>query len=187
MKLSKQQKVFAAVLVVVLGALFIDRTYLSKGTVPAEASASSNQTASVRVPGEGQSAVGGRIPDPASQSPTVKLIKQLDMLWSEKNLDLNQARDAFSLPESWLAAVNPNFAKGTRAGDYDQGAETSFARNHQLKAVVVQDQTRCVMVDDHLLVIGQELDGFKLIEVDKDSATFEAGAKRVVLRLANDR
>jgi hypothetical protein len=43
------------------------------------------------------------------------------------------------------------------------------------------------MVDDHFLVIGQELDGFKLIAVDEDSATFEAGAKRVVLRLANDR
>jgi len=181
MKLSKQQKVYTAVLVVVLGALVIDRIYLSQGRVPAEASASSNQVSDELVPGVMD------IPDSASQSPTVKLIQQLDMLWSEKNLDLNQARDAFSLPESWLAAVNPNFAKGTRAADYDQGAETSFARNHQLKAVVVQDQTRCVMVDDHFLVIGQELDGFKLIEVDKDSATFEAGAKRVVLRLANDR
>lgn len=186
MKLSKQQKVYTAVLVIVLGALVIDRTYLSQGKVPAEASASSNQAAGEGVPGQDQSTAGG-ISDSTSQSPTMKLIHQLDTLWSEKNPDLNQTRDAFSLPESWLAAVNPDFAKGPRAADYEQGAETSFARNHQLKAVVVQGQERCIMVDDHFLVIGQELDGFKLIAVDEDSATFEAGAKRVVLRLANDR
>jgi hypothetical protein len=43
------------------------------------------------------------------------------------------------------------------------------------------------MVDDHFLVIGQELEGFKLVAVDEDSATFESGAKKVVLRLANGR
>jgi hypothetical protein len=184
MKLSKQQKVYTAVLVFVLGALVIDRAYLSRSN-PTKAQAETSESSN-KMSGEDVSEANAII-DSVSQSPTMKLVQQLDTLWSERNLDLSQARDAFSLPESWLVAINPNFIKGTRAEDYNQGAETSFAKNHQLKAVVVQGRTRCVMVDDHFLVIGQELDGFKLIEVDEDSATFQAGAKRVVLRLANDR
>ncbi len=177
MELTKRQKVFFAIMIIVLGALIVDRAYLSRSSLSkAQAEISDSSTSGGGVP---EAEV---IPDLASQSPTVKLVHGIEALWSEKNLDSSRARDAFCLPESWLAEVSPDNRPRT-----DQGAETSFARNHQLKAVVVQGQTRCVMVDDHFLVIGQELEGFKLVAVDEDSATFESGAKRVVLRLANGR
>jgi hypothetical protein len=98
------------------------------------------------------------------------------------NPDLSQVRDAFSLPASWLAEVHP-----THGPLSEQDPATMFAKNHQLEAVVLQNQARGALVDDHFLVIGQELDGFKLVAVDEASATFEAGKKQVVLRLASDR
>jgi len=178
MRLSKRQQVCFAILAITLTALVVDRAFLGQGSVPAEAYASSNQA-----PGPPRRILGALdLPDSDSQSPTIKLVHGLETLCSEKSLDLSQARDAFSLPASWLAEVNP--ANRPRS---EQDAVTKFTKNHQLKAVVVQGQTYCVMVDDHFLVIGQELDGFKLVAVDEDSATFEAGSKRVVLRLTNDR
>ena len=179
MRLTKRQKVSSAILVIVLGALVVDRTYRSPGNVSAEVSASSNQASNELELGASQQRV---IPEPGSQSPTMKLIQRLETLWLEKNPDVSQARDAFSLPESWLVEVNPTNRPKTK-----QDAVIKFAKNHQLKAVVVQDQARCVMVDDNFLTIGQELDGFKLVAVDEESATFEAGQQRVVLLLTNDR
>jgi hypothetical protein len=186
MKLTKRQKVASAILVVVLGALIVDRTYLSPGKVSAEASASSSQTSSEP---EIESIKQGVIPEPGSQSTTMKLVQRLETLWSEKSPDvrsmasaISRARDAFSLPEAWLAKVHPSGLARP-----EQDAVIRFTRNHQLKAVVVQGQTRCVMVDDNFLTIGQELDGFKLVAVDEESATFEAGEQRVILLLTNDR
>jgi hypothetical protein len=179
MELTKRQKVFLVIMIIVLAALIVDRAYLGRSNpskAQAEISDSSNITS-----GEGVPATEV-VPDLASQSPTMKLTRGIESLWSEKNPDLSQSRDAFCLPEPWLAEISPDNLRRTF-----QGAETSFARNHQLKVIVVQGQTRCVMVDDHFLVIGQELEGFKLVAVDENSATFESGAKRVVLRLENDR
>jgi len=42
-------------------------------------------------------------------------------------------------------------------------------------------------VDDRLLKVGQELDGFKLIAIDQQSATFEREGQRITLKLADDR
>jgi hypothetical protein len=177
MELTKRQKVFLVIMIIVLGAFIVDRAYLSRsGPSKARAEISDSSTSDEGVP---EAEV---VPDLASQSPTVKLVRGIETLWSEKNLDLSRARDAFCLPESWLAEISPNNFRRTA-----QGAETSFAKNHQLKVVIVQGQRPCVMVDDHFLVIGQELEGFKLVAVDEDSATFESGAKKVVLRLANGR
>jgi len=176
MRLSKRQQVCFAILAIALAALVVSRAFLGQGNVPAEASASSNQAPEEPVLGALD------LPDMDSQSPTMKLAHVLETLWSEKSLDMGQARDAFSLPASWLAEVDP--ANRLRL---EQDAVAKFAKNHQLRAVAIYDQTCCVMVDDHFLVIGQELDGFKLVAVDEDSATFEDGAKRVVLRLTNNR
>ncbi len=176
MRLSKRQKVCSAILVMALGASIVDRALLSPKSAPGEAPAYSDQA-----PGEPIHAAM-EPPDSGSQSPTMKLARQLETLCPDDSLDLGQVRDAFSLPASWLAEVSP--ASRPLSG---QDAVTMFAKSHQLRAVVVQNQARGALVDDHFLIIGQELDGFKLVAVDEDCAAFEAGGKRVVLRLANDR
>jgi len=208
MRLSRQQKVYLAILAVTCGGLVVDRLFLS-GQLPASAGTSLPlQKQEKRMPnnefriskfrvrystfpgpqGEPNSqalglglgpARGG--PDPNSPSPSKKLAQRLEILWQEEGLDLDEARDAFSLPPAWRASAS---AQNPMAGGNDT---LRFASNHQLKAVLVDGKTCSAWVDNHLLILGQELDGFKLIAVDEDSATFAAGRKQVVLKLTDDR
>jgi len=182
MRLSRQQKIYLAILALALGALLVNRLFRSRESVTAEASAYSDP-----LPGETIPAPAlvfdkkTRGPDPNSQPPSIKLAKRLQILWPDEGLNLDQARDAFSLPAAWLAEV---YAQNPLVeGD----ATARFAKSHQLKAVLVDGQTSSALVDDHLLIPGQELDGFKLVAIDEDSATFEAGTKRVILKLKTDR
>jgi len=194
MKLSRQQKIYLAILALVLGALLVDRLFLSRQPAPAEAYAEPEtvtveaSTYSDPLPGETiakfpRSGVPAMtdLPEPNSQSPSIKLAKQLEILLPEECLDLNQARDAFSLPAAWLDELCAQNLPG------QADAAARFAKSHQLKAVLIDGQNNSALVDDHLLIPGQELDGFKLVTVDKDSATFEAGTKQAILKLKTDR
>ena len=173
MRLSKRQKVCFAILALVLGALVVDRALLRPQSGPAEASAYSPEA-----PDE---PIVGATEHPDSQPSTIRLSEQLETLCPD-DPNFSQVRDAFSLPASWLAEIYPENLPGSQ-----QDAAAIFAKSHQLEAVVLQNQARGVLVDDHFLVIGHELDGFKLVAVDESSATFAAGGKQVVLRLASDR
>lgn len=173
MKLSKRQKVCCAILALGLGALVVDRALLRPQGGPAEVSAYSPAA-------PGEPAVGAT-EHPDLQHPTVKLAQQLETLCPD-NPDLSQVRDAFSLPASWLAEIHPESRPRP-----EQDAAAKFTRDHQLKAVAADGQASYALVDDHFLVIGQQLDGFRLVAVDEDSATFAAGGKQVVLRLTSDR
>ena len=194
MKLSRQQKIYLAILALVLGALLVDRLFLSRQPAPAEAYAEP-ETVTVEAstysdplsgdtiaefPRSGVPAITG-LPEPNSQSPSIKLAQQLEILLPDECLDLDQARDAFSIPPSWLAEVYTQNQPG------QDDAAARFAKSHQLKAVLIDGQNNSALVDDHLLILGQKLDDFKLVAVNEDSATFEAGTKRVILKLKTDR
>lgn len=179
MKLSKRQISSVAVLAIALIVLFVDRAFLCRGSSPAGASASLNAAPAEPIP----EAVDP--PNSNSESPTIKLAQRLERLWSEKNLDMSQARDVFSLPASWLADVRPATPIGRSPTGQD--AVTVFRTNHQLRGVLMTDQACCVTVNDHILRLGEDLDGFKLVAIEKDSATFEADGKQVSLRLVFDR
>jgi len=178
MQLSRQQKVYLAILAVTCGGLVVDRLFLRGDPAPIVSSEAET------IIGRSEQLVRGG-PDSNSPSPSMKLARQtygglaqrLEMLWPDEGLDLDEARDAFSLPPAWRASAS---IQNPRAGD---NAALRFANNHQLKAVLVDGKMRYAWVDNHLLILGQELDGFKLVAVDEDSATFSAGRKQVVLKL----
>ena len=180
--LSKRQKSGLAVLAVALLALVVDRALLGGGSAPAGASASSNE-APAKVAPEPE------LKDPCepdSEPAAVKLSQRLETLWSEGNPDVSQARDLFSLPARWLADVNP-VAPADESPEQDP--VTAFAASHQLRGVVRANQAdlHCVTVDDQVLRLGEKLDGFELVAIGDDSATFEAGGKQVTLKLVSDR
>lgn len=179
MELSKRQKSGLAVLAILLLALVVDRALLGGGNVPAGASASSTQAQAEPI---------ADAEDPAetnSEPPTIGLAQKLEALWSQKGLDASQARDVFSLPASWLTDIRPSTP--VDGPPPEQDAVTVFAANHQLRGVLATDQARCVTVDDRVLRLGDGLDGFKLVAIEEDSVTFEAGGRQVTLRLASDR
>jgi hypothetical protein len=97
-------------------------------------------------------------------------------------LDTSKARNVFSLPASWFDDVRP-----PTPVDGPQDAVAMFAANHQLRGVLSTGQARCVTVDDRVLGLGDELDGFRLVNIEDDSVTFEANGRQVILRLASDR
>ena len=182
LQLSRQQKVYLAILAVTCGGLVVDRLFLRGQTVTAQAPDYSSP-----LPGEPNSRAT-YLPDPNSPSPSMKLAQRLEILWPDEGLGLDEARDAFSLSPAWRASAS---VQNPMAGG---NAALRFASNHQLKAVLVDGKMRSAWVDNHLLILGQELDGFKLIAVDEDSATFapllafarKQGGKQVVLKLTND-
>jgi hypothetical protein len=126
--------------------------------------------------------------EPSEEKPTpstIRLHQRLETLWLEQDLDIDRARDVFTLPESWLHDVLPK--KPDTATPLKKDAVTVFITNHKLQAVVISDQTCCVTVNDQVFELNDELDGFKLVAIEKNSATFESGSRRVILKLENDR
>ena len=178
-KLSKRQKMGLALFGIALVALVIDRAFLGGGSAPAEASASSSPAPATQTP---QTSVP---PEEDFKPSTIRLSQRLETLWLEKELDINRARDVFALPESWHNDLLP--AKPKDIPKPKKDAVTVFITSHQLQAVVISDQTRCVTVNGRVFRLGDELDGFKLIAIEEHSATFESGTKRAVLKLENDR
>ena len=178
MTLSKRQKTGIALFGIAIVALVIDRAFLGGGNAPAGASASSSPAPVTQTP---------QAPDPPqedSQPSTIRLSQRLETLWLEKDLDINQPRDVFTLPESWLSDILPKKPENIPTPKKD--AVTVFMTSHQLQAVVISDQTCCVTVNDHVLKLDDELDGFKLVAIKEDSATFESGTRRAILKLEND-
>jgi len=175
MRWSRQQTVYSAILALALGVLVVDRAFLSRQSITAQASADSGLLPSELI------LEATDLPDPGSQPPSMKLVQRLETLYPDESLGLGQARDAFCLPTAWLAEVHAQVP--LLEGD----AVARFAKDHQLRAVLIESQTSFAVVDDHFLMLGQELDGFKLVAVDVGSATFAAGRKRVVLTLEKDR
>ncbi|MHC4581202.1 MAG: hypothetical protein ACYS14_07075 [Planctomycetota bacterium] len=176
MKLSKRQKSGLVVLAILSLALVIDRALLGGVGVPVGASASSTEAQAEPVAEAKDTA------DPKPEPAPIEFAQRLESAWSQKGLGTSQARDVFSLPASWFDDVRP-----PTPVDSPQDAVTLFAANHQLRGVLATGQARCVTVDDRVLRLGDEFDGFKLVTIEDDYVTFEAGGRQVILRLATDR
>lgn len=177
MKLSKRQQYGLVVLAILSVALIVDRALLGGQIAPVGAPASSTDESQPKPAGEAEDPVDAR-----PEAPPMKLAQRLEQAWSQRGLDTSKARDIFSLPASWFDDVRP-----PTPVDSPQDAVTLFAANHQLRGVLATGQARCVTVDDRVLRLGDELDGFRLVSIEDDSVTFEAGGRQVILRLATDR
>jgi hypothetical protein len=172
MSLTKRQKTLLAVFFVGLAALGVDRTFLRPQGGAATASA--NPFAS----SDKQVSLVANIPVLGPQTGLTGVAQRLDRLWSDKEVNPEQGRDPFSLVVPWYDKVE---AGGSKTPD-----ETAlFVSGHQLTAVVIDPRGSYAVVNDHLLIPGQSLDGFKLVSVGNRSAVFEQGAYRAVLELVN--
>ncbi len=170
MNLSKRQKILLGVFFIGLVGLVADRTILRPQGGPEAASAESSAAPSAtRHPGGA----------PGEENPSTRapLAERLNKLLPDTENGAVELRDPFALPVSWSGS-------GTANQEKIPDAAGTFARTHQLKAVVVQGDDVSAQVDDGFLVPGQTIDGFKLVSVDYRSAVFERAGKQVVLELA---
>ena len=167
MALTKKQKVLVAVLGVGLGALVLDRTLLRPQGGPRGASA---ETA------DGDRTTGSpRDNLPAEEPEKAGVAQRLNELWPSRELNIAGARDPFSLPASW--------ADGDDEGARRPKAAAEFLNVHRLTAVVIDGHRSRAFIDDHFASIGDEIDGFELVEVEARSAVFERDGTQVTLWL----
>ena len=172
MTLTKRQRTLLVVFFVGLAALVVDRTFLRPQGGAAAASAESF------LPSDKQVSPVANIPVLEQQTGPAGVARRLERLWASQEVNPEQGRDPFALTVPWYDNV-----AGTDIKKPDEAA--LFVSGHQLTAVVIDPRMSYAVVNDHLLIPGQSLDGFKLVSVGNRSAVFEQGGRRAVLELVN--
>ena len=182
MKLTKQRKIGLVILALSLVAVMVDRVFLLPESAAAKqtSSSSSIQTTQTVVTLDAGAGI-----DSNSVTPNEELAERLKALWTGRDFDPAMTKDAFSLPALWGVDPNAPSDKQNTAPKPDPAAQ--FSEVHKLNAVVMKSQGSQVMIDTRYLSIGDTLDGFKLMKIDENSASFEAEGQVIVLKLRKDR
>jgi len=170
MVLAKRQKVFIAIFLLGLAALVVDRVCLLPQGGPKRASASAFELYGMVV------SANEPVPEPADRNPTVA--ERLGRLWSDQDVNEAAMRDPFSLTASWQVGPVVNEQPAP-----DEAAV--FAKTHSLVAVMKEGQQSYVLINDRVLPLGGQMDGFTLVSVGPKSAVFEHEGKQVVLELVS--
>jgi len=102
-------------------------------------------------------------------------------------LDAASVADAFCPSEAWVARGHPQ-EPAVAAGQPDLAAlrARQFAERHKLTATAVGADGGMAIIDGQCLTVGREIDGLKLVAVDRNSARLESGGVEVKLSLAKD-
>ena len=176
MTLTKERKIYLALLGIGLAALVLDR--LIGG--PQNAQAREDSAAFVverpngAAPAAAPSAATGQLtltgPDLSVRLRTL----------GEQVRPGSQSRDLFRAPATWGPRIThaPAPAQVTDL----TGPAVEFERSHRLTAVLLSGRERHAVVDGKMVKPGQAIDGFTLISVSHDTAIFRSGAATAVLR-----
>lgn len=175
MALNKRQRASMGVLAIGLVALVVDRMFVLPQSAPAGPTAAADD---YTITATSETAAA---PPPVSSPAGLTAATKLETAWSDKNLRLDEPRDLFSLPPSWPRTQGPE-----RRIVPTVTAETVFAARHRLEAITMDPQGERALIDDRLLRLGETLEGFELVAIDKESVTFEQGGQRVQLELVKD-
>ncbi len=172
MALTKRQKMLLAVFFVGLVALGVDRIFLRPQSGPAAASANAFDEYAV------QRSPAPRAAAPAAEAQRPGLGRKLERIWPDPTLNATEARDPFSLVDAW------SDTRATAPADTKDSPET-FARAHPLEAVVVSGRQSYISIDDRVLKLGEQIEGYTLVSVGPKSAVFERQGERVVVELSS--
>jgi len=66
-------------------------------------------------------------------------------------------------------------------------AAEQFAARHQLRAIIGTGRGGLVLVSDRMIRVGEGLDGWRLVHISRDAATFENDGIRVILPLSDSK
>ncbi len=174
MKLTKERRVYAAILGLAGAVWAVDRLWLSGGPQPASASAIAAGAPAVAAPASAAPGAGN------SAAPKAALADRLESL--RRSLPAAPAGDdAFRVPAEW----RPNLPEAPSAAPAAPRFDTeAFSKAHRLTRVLMGSNINAAVVDGgSMLRPGQELDGMVLKEVTARSAIFERDGAEVELTL----
>ena len=178
MAITTKHKVYGCVLVTGLSAFAADKTFFAPSDAAAQDSSVSEyaMTSSTSVLDAARRDLTALADLPTEGS---DIADRLSAVAEARSLDLTDVRDAFKPSPSWIGddgTVQPQDLGGTVAA--------TFVRSHRLMAVMAGGANGSAIVDDKCLLIGQQIDGFRLISVGDRNAVLESNGVRVELQLS---
>jgi hypothetical protein len=179
MKLTRERKIFVAVLGLALAALVTDRL---TSTSDSAAAAAESDRSSLLLASSSTATSSGKGPSiSAPAGDELSLARRLAAAVSAAKVgDERGGRDLFRVPAKWSKEVEVNSAEAARV------AAEQFARSHRLGAIAHNAGGAVAVVDGKLLHTGAVVDGFRLLNIARDSAVFQGpgGAQaRLVLNI----
>lgn len=178
MALSKRRKIFLALLAVCVAGLIYDRLQPGPHAVgPTAAAGSMIPDAYTAELEDGLSAAAGAA---SPTQPHNTLANRLEGLAKAQGLDGMDVRDAFRPPEEWMGRTA---AEQPAPGPKEDNARR-LVENRRLRAILVGPDGSSAIIDNRCLRIGQKLDGFELVSIDKRSVVLACNGVRVTLQLA---
>src|SRR4051812_43864205 len=178
MRLSKQHKIYGAVLGLAFAALGADRFLFTPA--PAEAAESyavTSHAASAKPAAKAATAAVAKATDAPVADDRRAISARMDELAHAAGIVVGEARDAFVAPVAWVGspAVAPTGlseqeraqqAAEEKARQLAQERVRKFVADHRLSAVMDGTGRNAVaVVDGKPMRPGQSLDGFKLVSV----------------------
>lgn len=196
MQLTKQQKIYAAVLGLAVAAFGFDRFVLGPGddntAEEVAAAPAAGRPAARRTPARAAAGVGANaaatataagVPSAltgAASASTAALSARLEAVAAAQKLKLNEVGDAFKPSPVWVGSPK-QVAPTVEVVD----AVAEFQKK-KLTTVMKQGSGGIAVIDKTYLSVGQSLDGFRLVAVKDRSAILRRGNQRVELRLRDD-
>ena len=187
MKMTRQRKVYAAVLLLGVGALAADKIFFSPPSTAAQDPSAMLLASTPHSPAP--AAKHAVQPKEANLLGLGALADRMRKVAESERLDLGDSADVFRAPASWIQQKQSHEASQATTQP-DPGA--IFRDRHHLAAVLRSTHGGIAVLDatsgskGRAIRIGQTLDGFKLIAVGERSATFASASGRVELELPAD-
>jgi hypothetical protein len=189
MKLTRERKIFAGILVAALIALGVDQlTGSSSSDRSADAAAQADPGSLLLASSSSSSASASPKPNGTLTTYGPSLAQRLnDVAPAGTAPSLDQIRDVFRIPRGWSGAEQ----SAPRIVSSDKLAAERFLQVHKLSAISKSGAgdkggADVAVVDGKLLHPGATLDGFKLVAVTRAAAVFDCDGAQVLLQLKTD-
>lgn len=180
----KKRIVLAVLLGVAVAALAVDRLLPEDSPFGPD-----KATASLVIQGDAELAEAEALssqefspPPPPKRQRT--LADHLESFAGSRGLDPLAVKDAFCAPQAWLGP-QPALPQAALP-DSDETRAQQFATQRKLTATAVGPDGGMAIIDGQCLLLGHGLDGFRLVSVDRGSATLVCNGVRVTLQLETD-
>jgi hypothetical protein len=175
-KVNKERKIYLGLLALGVVALGIDR--MTRGGAAAEPPANADPPVVVTHAVAVQPAVaktGGPADKPTSAALPVSAL--LRRAAATRPASDKGVVDVFRVSRRWPGSVPPT--------PQTPAAAATFEGAHQLTGLFLSEGRRRAIIDGRTLAIGERLDGYTLLSVEKNSAVLASKQTRVVLTLVD--
>ena len=178
MALKNEHKIYAGLLVLAVGALFIDRVIIGSTDGPI-------QTASAQ-PIVASASLTSTHTNHASNNDIIALTNsnqwitdRLQALAQAKNIRAEEVLDGFEPSKRWTQQLNPNQHVNKTRLSADE-----FRKKYQLMAVITTNGTSHAVINGQTFKLGQNLDGYRLTVIKKRTISFRDENSQIDLTLS---